>query len=221
MKVIQDLWEYLKEEEKTLISNTHEEEYLDYIIENSDKFDPYYLSIKYPSFPLISDDMDEILDTYVESAIAINAYKWSKIWDTLNLEYNPIWNYDGETITTEERDARKEETEYGAKHEEYTTGGSHAVTDDRTAPYDSSTVRDTHQSETTADEHVDERDEDERTDTKSADAYTDKITEVKHGNQGTTTTQKMIQEEREVALMDYVGMVYKDIIEVITYPYFV
>ena len=220
MMVVQDLWKQKIQDQTHLISDTHEEECLSYILENISVLDPYYLGVKYPSFPLISDDVEDILEIYVESAIAINMYKWSKIWETLELEYNPIWNYDGENITTEVRGARHEESSIGAKHEEYTTGGSHAVTDERTAPYDSSTVRDTHQSETTADEHIDSRDEDAREDSKDADAYTDTITEIKHGNQGTTTTQQMIQEERQVALMDYVTMVYKDIIDVITYPYF-
>lgn len=204
----------------TLIAATHEEEWLQPIIEGIANYDPYYLGIKYADLVTVSDDLSLLLDTLVEAAIGINAYKWKTLFNTLDLDYNPIWNYDGETVTEEVRGARDESHIRAARHNETTVGGAHVTTDERQAPFDSATVRDVSQSETVSLEHTDEYDADAYTDQDTAESYTDTTTETRHGNQGTTTTQQMINEERQVAFMDYISIVYKDILSVITYPYY-
>lgn len=203
-----------------LIASTHEEDWLSPILEGITNYDAYYLGVKYADLETVTDDLSTLLNTLVEAAIGINAYKWKTLYNTLDLEYNPIWNYDGETVTEEVRGARDESHIRGARHNETTVGGAHVTTDERQAPFDSSTVRDVSQTETESEEHTDQYDADEYTDQDTAESYTDTITETRHGNQGTTTTQQMINEERAVALMDYIGTVYKDILRVITYPYY-
>ena len=81
-------------------------------------------------------------------------------------------------------------------------------------------MRDVSKNETTGDAHTDRYTSQTYTDRDTANTYTDTITEVKGGNQGTTTTQQMIREERDIANMDYINTVYKDIIDTITYPYY-
>lgn len=160
-----------------------------------------YLKFKYGSLLTVSDDLDEIL-SLVDVAFKIYNTKWSKLYETTQLEYNPIWNYDGSTTTIEER---------GQRHRTDTVGGSRAVSDERTAPFESSSVRNVNQTETNVDEHEDEHIED---------AYTDTITETRGGNQGTTTTQQMIKEEREIADFNIFNVIMTDIIDVITDPIF-
>lgn len=202
-----------------LIAATHSEEWLANIIENQDALNSYYLNYKFATLTLLDDDIENILGL-VDVAILTNSYKWQKLYETLNLEYNPIWNYDGTNTITEVRGARDESHIMGARHNETTVGGAHVTTDERTAPFDSATVRDVGQTETNSEEHTDTYNANSYTDRDTAATYTDTITEVKGGNQGTTTTQKMITEERDVALFNYIDVVYKDIINLITYPYY-
>lgn len=183
---------------RNLISSSHSEEWLAPVIANASYYDVYYLKYKYGTLETISEDTEEILNILVEAAISSHAYKWSKLYDTTVLEYNPIWNYDGETTITEVR---------GERHEEDTIGASKIVSDSRTAPTDSAIVRDVGQTETNADE---------KTDIHTANEYTDTITETKGGNQGTTTTQKMISEERDISIFNYIDIIYKDIINTIS-----
>lgn len=160
-----------------------------------------YLNFRYGTLETLSDDPEELI-ALVDVAFKIYSHKWNKLYDTTQLEYNPIWNYDGSTETTEVR---------GARHEVDTVGGSRVVSDDRTAPFDSGTVRAVGQNETNIDEHEDEH---------TKDTYTDVITEVRGGNQGTTTTQQMIKEEREISDFNMFDIIMFDIINMITYPYF-
>lgn len=202
-----------------LIATTHEEDYLTDIIENQDALSAYYLGFKYATLTCIDDTLSNLLDL-VEVAILANAYKWKTLYNTLDLEYNPIWNYDGENITTEVRGARDESHIKGARDSSNIIAQTHITSENSQAPYDSSTMKDTSKNETTGDAHTDRYTSNTYTDRDTAATYTDTITEVKHGNQGTTTTQSMIAEERQIANMDYINIVYKDIIDTITYPYY-
>ena len=195
-----------------LITATHEEDWLQPIIENQDTLNAYYLGYKYATLTCLDDNVGNLLDL-VEVALLANAYKWKTLFNTLDLEYNPIWNYDGTNTITEVRGARDESHIKGARDSSNILGQSHVVSDNRQAPYDSSTVRDQSQNETTADAKTDRYTSETYTDRDTATQYTDTITEVKHGNQGTTTTQQMIREERDIANMDYINTVYKDMIK--------
>lgn len=187
---------------KTLIDTTiHTETYFNDYAADPETADSYYLGIKYGTLKAVSEDVDNILGL-VEMALRLNAYKWSKLWETTTLEYNPIWNYDGTNTITEV---------HGKRHEKSTYGEDHATTDSSMAPFDSPTPIPTDSSSTTRDERSDEYD---------VDSYTDTITEVKGGNQGTTTTQQMIREERAVADFKMLDIIMADIIQLITYPYY-
>lgn len=197
--ILKDLYKNLKKNNRTLIDTSVFDK--DYLTGYGSELDLYYLSSKFGTLEVISDDPEEIND-YVIAAIKINDYKWQKLYDTLELEYNPIWNYDGTTTTTEVR---------GARSEEDVIGEGHGNTIEKTAPFDSSNVRNVNE----VDNMVDSR-----TDSHSAESYTDTITETRGGNQGTTTTQQMIKEEREISDFKLWDVIYADIIDMITFPYF-
>lgn len=218
---IRDLWKAMEAAtpKKKLIDSTNADEWLADIIENQDALSGYFLNYKFSDLTLLDDDVDAILDL-VDVAILTNAYKWKTLYNTLDLEYNPIWNYDGTNTITEVRGARDESHIKGARDSSNIIAQTHITTENKQAPYDSSTVRDTSKNETTGDAHTDRYTSETYTDRDTAEQYTDTITEVKGGNQGTTTTQTMIGEERAIASFDYITTVYKDIVNTITYPYY-
>ena len=202
-----------------LIAATHNEDWLTDIVSNQSTYSPYYMGVKYGSLTCVDDNVSTLL-SLVEVAIAANAYKWKTLYNTLDLEYNPIWNYDGTNTITEVRGARDESHIKGARDSSNIMAQTHITSENKQAPYDSATVRDVSKNETTGDAHTDRYTSQTYTDRDTANTYTDTITEVKGGNQGTTTTQQMIREERDIANMDYINTVYKDIIDTITYPYY-
>lgn len=202
-----------------LIAATHEEDWLADIVSAQDTYSPYYLGIKYGTLTCVDDNVSTLLD-FVEVAIAANAYKWKTLYGTLDLDYNPIWNYDGTNTTTEVRGARDESEIKGARDSSNIIAQSHIVSENSQAPYDSANLKNTSKNETTGDAHTDRYTSEGYTDRHTAETYTDTITEIKHGNQGTTTTQAMIREERDIAYFDYINTVYKDIVDLITYPYY-
>jgi hypothetical protein len=202
-----------------LIATTHEEAWLADIVSAQDTYSPYYMGIKYGTLTCVDDNVSTLL-SLVEVAIAANAYKWKTLFNTLDLEYNPIWNYDGTNTITEVRGARDESHIKGARDSSNIMAQTHITSENAQAPYDSSNLKDVSKNETTGDAHTDRYTSNTYTDRDTATQYTDTITEVKGGNQGTTTTQQMIREEREIANMDYIDTVYKDIIDTITYPFY-
>lgn len=197
--ILRELQKSLASQDKTLIDTTlHTDEFLtgyDWTV------DLHYLNIKYGTLELVSEDIVDIMGL-VEFAFKNNAYKWNKLWDVTKLEYNPIWNYDGTTTTTEARGKRKTTNNYGEDVQN---------SEDKQAPFDSSTYRNGTKNTTTRDEHED---------TSELDAFTDTITEVRGGNQGTTTTQQMMEEERKIAHFKMWDIIMADIVDVLTYPMF-
>lgn len=183
------------------ISGEDVPEYFAPYAEAPSKNDLYYMGIKYATLETVTDDLDEFL-TFVEVACINNAYKWETLYDTTQLDYNPIWNVDGSTV---------EEREIASRHSEDTIGGADVTTETGGAPMDSSTYANQTKSNTVSLEHTDEHDED---------GYTDTITTTRTGNIGVTSTQKMINEEREVAYLNMLDVIMYDVISFVTYPMF-
>ena len=187
--------------QKTLIPTTRTEEYLVDYKTNPTSIDLYYLGVKYGSLKTITDDMTEFL-SLVDVAFLKYDYKWAKLFETTQLEYNPLWNVDATII--EERDIDK-------RHSEDTLGGADVTTENKAAPYDSETYHKANESHTTSLEHVDEHDED---------AYKDTITTTRQGNIGVTTAAQLIEGERKIADMSFLNILMTDIINVLTFPVF-
>lgn len=147
-----------------------------------------------------------------------NAWKYDRLYDVYIAEYNPIWNYDGsETRTrtrnlTDDHDGKDTSTLSGKDSTEQTgsikdTAGG-ALTDSRTT-FDSASFLDTDKStDTRTNTKTFNQKKDETTwgkkDTMEYDsthtiAESETETLVRGGNQGTTTTQAMIQEQLALA----------------------
>lgn len=185
----------------TLIPTNDAPEYLIDYTQNAQNNDLYYLGIKYATLETVTDDLEEFLE-YAGVACSLFAYKWEKLFNTLDLEYDPIANVDAEIKETRDIDAR---------HNTDTIGGADVTTTNGAAPMDSTEFHNQSKSQTQSLEHTDEHDED---------AYQDIITTKRHGNIGVTSTQELIKQERAVADMNMLDIIMADVINFVTYPYF-
>ena len=119
-----------------------------------------------------------------------NQYTWQKLYDTMVVEYNPIWNVDA-TVTID-RDI--EET-----IDRDTSGTGNAT--DSVKGFNSNTWAESDKTDTTSSASEDisnERNED--------------VIERRTGNIGVTTTQQMLEQERKIAefnMISYIAQSFK------------
>lgn len=149
--------------------------------------------------------MTPLLNTWDSFKMCSDAFfaKWSyqitKLCDTLDFQYNPIWNKDGTVKYVKNSDrenSRNVSDDYTENND--TTGNS--TTNNEVSAYDSSTYQPHDKDSTNYSDNKDigsKRD----TDTKESEGYAENYTEIQQGNIGVTTTQQMIKEEQ--ALYDF------------------
>ena len=163
---------------------------------------------------MASDDSEIIINTINAVVHQLAPYKWQKLFESMNLEYNPIWNVDGtettaygEHITTDANGARITSTVNGQKHtnSEYYT-----------VPYDSTTDHKTGSDQTTTDSVTDTTTAEAVTDTNTSGAHTDTVT--RQGNIGVTSTQNLIKQEREIVNFNLYHTILMDVVDAITIP---
>ena len=155
--------------------------------------------------------------------------KWSidKLYAVTLLEYNPIENYDRKEITKEDRDTNRDtDFQKGSisvngtqSHGDINISGTNGYTDENTvAAFNSSTYQPSeHLSHTGTDSQHTTQGQDANTESTSFgkdtenEKGTDNFTRDSrtHGNIGVTTTQKMMQEEIEIAMQNYIDSVCK------------
>lgn len=146
--------------------------------------------------------MTPIANTYHAFTFYSNAFfeKWSyqigKLLDTLEFEYNPIWNKDGTTKYIKNTDReRVEEFTDGYKETNDTSGSS--TDENLVSAYDSSNYQPHEKSANSYNENK-SIDSNRDTDTKESEGVAENYTEIQQGNIGITTTQQMIKEEQSL-----------------------
>lgn len=79
----------------------------EYLKEYQEQYDEYMFTLdidaktKYGDLILATDDINVVTDIIRATCVRLD-YKWSTLWDTLHLDYDPIANVDAhETVTTE------------------------------------------------------------------------------------------------------------------------
>lgn len=119
-------------------------------------------------------------------------YAWTKLLATTELEYNPIWNKDGTVEETEKRDL-------DTSAQQNSTGHSDAL--HSTYGYNSSSPQpaDADKTDSTGSSNGTGKENEEITRTRR-----------EFGNIGVTTTQHMIQEERDIADFDIYNYIIGD-----------
>lgn len=148
--------------------------------------------------------------------------KWTKLYKTTVLEYNPIWNVDGtETTTTAAQHSKTTDTDHANTVITSTEFGQRTTTRDRKEyPYDSDTGKPT-ESETVTenpatDKRIDTNPERVAAHETNTDQFT--VTHERHGNIGVTMTQDMIKREREVSNFLLYEVVLPDVVNFLTIP---
>ena len=112
---------------------------------------------------------------------------WNKILNIEELRYNPIWNVDGEVVHT----GAKTDSRNRSENEEKTGDSSETTTGQLAADNSESWANDT--KSTTETEYAENTGTTEQITGNESDNWTEKRT----GNIGVTTTQKMMNEEKE------------------------
>lgn len=135
------------------------------------------LEIIYPD----PDTFKEILAAWS----AANFSVWDRAWKALQLEYNPIWNVDGDIVELETRDLTRAGNSSGTN----TFAEDHQ---NRVAGYNETDYQNREQNLTSntdnrSDQHID------------SDTGTVKHETKRTGNIGVTTSQQMLREELEIA----------------------
>lgn len=147
------------------------------------------LEVIYPD----PDRMKAIITSWSKANYSV----WDRAWKALQLEYNPIWNVDGDVTETESRDLTRAGTSSG------TTGNTRTdnlqqVHENKVAGFNATDYQNREQN-TTRDTGT-QQDAGTHSDTHS-DRDTGTITRTtrRTGNIGVTTSQQMLREELEIA----------------------
>ena len=99
-----DLIEFLLSKKKPVIDNI-QKNYLEDYYTNSTVYDmnlyAMYNSLILSDFieDCVKDKKIDLYNNIIKSIILLNDYKYEKLYKTMVLEYNPIWNVDGKTTT--------------------------------------------------------------------------------------------------------------------------
>lgn len=155
---------------------------------------------------LTSDGLDKLCSTLV----SVYGKNWSKLYNTLDLDYNPINNYD---MTEESED---NETNTGTNTDVktgYDTSKATADTNALVYGFNSATGVNSNDNKSTTDQSVTYNTT--NTDTINH-TTTNKHKLTRSGNIGVTTSQQMIQAERDLWLWYYFDAVFDDIDKLLT-----
>lgn len=149
-----------------------------------------------------------------------NITVWNELYDTTQYEYNPIWNKDGHTLETETRDLA------GSDHTTDNTDRVDNLEDKETRDLDDDVTHSVYgfNSSTAAPEskdvgnyngtdtyaHTGRQDVDRTFDKATTDTGTITHERTEQGNIGLTSTQQLIQEQREVVKLNLMDIIIKD-----------
>lgn len=160
----------------------------------------YEILMQCGELELIYQDWD-LMQTAITAWSLMNLPVWQKLYDTTQLEYNPIWNVDADITDTETRNlAGTDDSTKSTSDKTTEAGGTVASVEHDVMGYNvssgyqheskDSSTSETHDTITGTGSETDKRN---TTDTGT-------ITHVtrRTGNIGVTTSQQMIREEREI-----------------------
>ena len=132
-------------------------------------------------------------------------------------EYNPLNNYEGKTEIIQEYGEQKQNF---VKGQESIRNTNNAVTDnseDYVTSYDSDIFSPSSKNKNDYGERISTTENGTRTDTNTANSYTNKVTEIKAGNMGVTTSQQMINEEIDLRLKNIYDMYIDNFVKNVCY----
>lgn len=125
---------------------------------------------------------------------------WEKLYATTQLEYNPIWNVDEHTEETRSI-SDQNESENQSTGSNSSTGTSSTTTTHKSNSFDSGTMVDNSEDLSNGTSGTQSTDT-EKNNASSTHSREDKFVRDRGGNIGTTSTQQLIEEERESVKFD-------------------
>ena len=164
------------------------------------------LEVLYP----VPDVMRRALGVFSKA----RSYKWNTAYNTTKFEYNPIENYDRMETTTREYEHNNKNTTTDTQTTTNKQTGSETVAISKYA-FDSNTATPTDNNLRTPNLNTDV-DYSETLGAENSEKHTENINTRAHGNIGVTTSQQMLQSERDVADFDIYNYIVKDIITHLT-----
>ena len=146
----------------------------------------------------------EMMKTIIEVWSKKQLPVWTKLMNTVNLEYNPIYNKDGYYEETENTDRENTNTTTDTLS---ATVGDNGTNTNSVSAFNSSGFENRER-----DTIANTRTENQNNNGSSTGTETGTVTRERHeyGNIGVTTTQQMIKEERDVAQFNIVNYIIED-----------
>lgn len=183
-----------------------------FILDNLSDYNNYFVT-KYRGWEVSSiyenaqgNIIQGLVNLDVTNLLISNTYKYSTLYNTTRFTYDPIANVDGvETITT-----TKEGSEINNGSNTFSPGATSTTTSKSNA-YDDTELRENAEDTTTSSGE----DNTEYTNTKSFDNYKEVVQNVRKGNIGVTSTQNLIEQERNISLFSIIDIVCSDIAHLI------
>lgn len=172
------------------------------------------LEIMYPNI--------DIMKLAITTWSIANQYTWQKLYDTMVVEYNPIWNVDAnvtDTLTgTENRDIERSGSGSNNRTVNLADNETVDITDTESVKgFNSNTWAESHKNEKAGTDNVAHTGTDNiaLTDSESVDddlTRSETRTQRRTGNIGVTTTQQMLEQERAIAefnMISYIAQSFK------------
>lgn len=244
MKTQKTFRDYLEETGNKLITTPYSDR--PYMKEYQEEYEEYMFTIdieakeKFGGLIMLSNDWNVVNDLVRATCVKCD-YKWRKLWDTLNLEYDPIANVDGTETTTTVYGTHETESDNGERIQTSNMGERSQTNsigkrtgasseDGYTYPYEA-TDKEKHTAHNSfsnsTEKATDTITNNAYKDTVTNNAYKDKtlskehtdtVTHVRKGNIGITSSQNLILQERNVSLFYFWDVVVEDIVNAITIP---
>ena len=218
---LSDYFNYLSTLSETFIPSDYAtKDYLKEYFDNAITYDTQVQN-NFSSLLLLNDDFG-ITKKLIMSSVVSNDYKWKKLYETTILNYNPIWNVDGTETRTTEYGEHVTTQNNGERIETMVNGERQNTSNQKLSSYPFDTgaktaTEETDESVTNA-QTTDTRTNNAVVDSTTSNTHTDKETLTRSANIGVTSTQKLINEERQVAMFQFINTVLLDIVTDITVP---
>lgn len=135
----------------------------------------------------------------------------------LTAEYNPLNNYEGKTEIIQEYGEQKQNFVKGQESIKNTNNAVTDNTEDYVTSYDSDIFSPSTKNKNDYGERISTTENGTRTDTNTINSYTNKVTEIKAGNMGVTTSQQMITEEINLRLKNIYDMYIDNFVKNVCY----
>ena len=209
MITIKDLYNYAVNANVNLLGNVSTFDFMKEYTDNAEMLD-FNINHDYENYVLLTSQK-EVQNAYqefvklVKSHLLLNSYKYSGLYKTTLLEYNPIENYSMTEIGTDTRTPNLTTTD----NSNIGSQANSTTSTDSVSPYDTQTFTDSNK--TVVSENNGAR-TDSNTRTESG---TDTTTHdfKRSGNIGVTTSRQMLERERKVVNFTFLKIVFANIID--------